>query len=132
MKMREKLKQEKASSIDNPAWDLNESMAHILSESEPLVLKAGINTSWGTAPDHIHFFLRSNNVNYGGILTTVVKIIPIFVHVYTGNGRPGNTIQQLQQQTWQLHPERSWHPPQQLTLLNFDWLFRSVIRKLGY
>ena len=96
--MRQKYIQTKAKSIGNTAWILSESTAHSFSESEPLVFKAGISTNWGTAPDNSHILLRSNNVNYGGIFTRDGKIIPILAHVYTGNGRPGNTTRQLQQQ----------------------------------
>ena len=60
--MRQDFTQGKARSIDNPAWVLNGSRAHSVSESEPFGLKAGISTSWGTGPDLIHIFLRSNNI----------------------------------------------------------------------
>ena len=109
--MRQDLVQGKARSIDKPASLLSKGIAHSFSSSDPLLHKAGVSTNWGTAPHHIRIFLRSNNVNYGGISTGDGKIIPIFAN---GNGRPGNTSRQLQQQVWQPHPEMSGSPLQQL------------------
>ena len=112
--MKQKFIQEKARSIDNPAWVLNQSMAHSFSEGDHFVLKAGISTNWGTAPDHIHIFPHSNNVNYGSILSRHGKIIPVIARISTGNGSPGITTRQIQQQEWQTHPEMTWqlHSPQ--------------------
>ena len=94
-----------------------------------LVLKAGISTNSGTAPDYIHIFFRSNNVNYGCILSRYGKIIPIIAHISTGNGSPGITTRWFQQQGWQTHLKTSWHPAQQLHSPQ-NWLnFRSVITK---
>ena len=130
--MRQNLKQGKVRSINNSPWVLNESMAHSFSESEPLKHKGGISTNCGNAPDNIHIFLRSNNVNYGGILTTDGKIIPILTHVYTKKGALATQLASFSNKDDSLTLRWAEILRKNCTLLSNDWFSRSVIKNTGY
>ena len=73
-----KTKQGKDRSIKNPAWVLQESMAHRLSDGEPLRIHTTMLR--GTAPNHIHIFINSDSGTFSRYMTFTPRLDKVFAN----------------------------------------------------